>query len=89
MMPKVTRDVAMPTENRLRHQQLVEIRIEHGAHDRVDLPGVVVDPGRDVRPFGNPVGSERPTIAKLDGVGRGRSFAKRRPFLVRREGTLV
>ena len=48
MMPKVTLRVAMAAEDRLRHQQLVEVRIQHRADDRVDLPGVVVDAGGDV-----------------------------------------
>src|SRR3712207_7328609 len=41
--------VAMAAEDRLRHQKLVEIRIQNGPDDRIDLPGMVVDPGRDVR----------------------------------------
>jgi hypothetical protein len=41
-------DVPVTAKDRLRHQELVEVRIEHGPHDRVDLPGVVVDPGGDV-----------------------------------------
>src|SRR5215203_5589289 len=40
--------VPMATKNRLRHQQLVEIRIQNRPDDRVDLPGMVVDAGRDV-----------------------------------------
>ena len=40
--------VAMAAEDRLRHQQLVEVGIQHRADDRVDLPGVVVDAGGDV-----------------------------------------
>ena len=47
-MPKVTLRVAVAAEDRLRHQQLVEVRVEHRADDRVDLPGVVVDAGGDV-----------------------------------------
>ena len=42
-------DVPMAAKDRLRHQELVEIRVEHGPDDRVDLPGMVVDPGCDVR----------------------------------------
>ena len=40
--------VAVAAEDRLRHQQLVEVRVEHRADDRVDLPGVIVDAGGDV-----------------------------------------
>ena len=40
--------VAVTPEDHLRHQELVEIGVEHRADDRIDLPGVVVDPGRDV-----------------------------------------
>ena len=46
--PEGDRRVAMAPEDRLRHQELVEIGVDHRAHDRVDLPGVIVDPGRDV-----------------------------------------
>jgi hypothetical protein len=35
-------------EHRLAHQELVEIRVDEGADDRVDLPLVVVDAGGDV-----------------------------------------
>ena len=41
--------VPMATKDRLRHQELVEVRIQHRPDDRIDLPGMVVDPGRDVR----------------------------------------
>jgi|GEM_PF-5357657 len=41
--------VAMAPEDRLRHQQLVEIRVEQGADDRIDLPLVIVDTCGDVR----------------------------------------
>src|SRR6185295_15814580 len=40
--------VAVAAEDRLAHQQLVEIRIEHRAHDRIDLPVVVLDAGGDI-----------------------------------------
>ena len=40
--------LAVATVDHLRHEQLVEIGIEHRADDRVDLPGVIVDPGGDV-----------------------------------------
>ena len=40
--------VAVAAEDRLRHQQLVEVRVEHRADDRIDLPGVIVDAGGDV-----------------------------------------
>ena len=35
-------------ENRLAHQQLIEIRVDEGPDDRVDLPFVVPDAGGDV-----------------------------------------
>ena len=40
--------VAVAAENRLAHQQLVEIGVEHRAHDGIDLPVVIVDAGGDV-----------------------------------------
>ncbi len=40
--------VLVAPEDRLRHQELVEIRVEHGAHDRIDAPLVVIDAGGDV-----------------------------------------
>ena len=40
--------VAVPAENRLAHQQLVEVGVQHRAHDGIDLPVVVVDAGGDV-----------------------------------------
>src|SRR5215467_14877938 len=40
--------MAVAAEDRLRHQQLVEVGIEHRAHDGVDLPVVIVDAGGDV-----------------------------------------
>src|SRR5262249_58847322 len=41
-------DMAVAAEDRLRHQQLVEIGVEHRAHDRVDLPVMIVDAGGNV-----------------------------------------
>ena len=35
-------------KHRLAHQQLVEIRVDQGPDDRVDLPFVVMHTGRDV-----------------------------------------
>ena len=32
----------------LAHEQFVEIRVDHGAHDRVDFPGVVINAGCDI-----------------------------------------
>ncbi|MNL35039.1 hypothetical protein D3C87_1570470 [compost metagenome] len=32
----------------LQHQELVEIRIEQAAHDRVELPGMIVDAPGDI-----------------------------------------
>ncbi|MNV98994.1 hypothetical protein D3C71_1943100 [compost metagenome] len=32
----------------LQHQQLVEIRVEQAAHDRVELPGMVIDTPGDI-----------------------------------------
>ena len=39
---------AMPPEDCLRHQELVEIGIQHRPHDRVDFPIVIVDAGGDI-----------------------------------------
>src|SRR6516225_3140808 len=41
-------DMAVAAEDRLRHQQLVEIGVEHRAHDGVDLPVMIVDAGGNV-----------------------------------------
>src|SRR5215470_4039251 len=41
-------DMAVAAEDRLRHQQLVEIGVEHRAHDGIDLPVMIVDAGGDV-----------------------------------------
>ena len=35
-------------ENRLAHQELVEIGVDQRPHNRVDLPFVVIDPGGDI-----------------------------------------
>ena len=35
--------VAVEAPDHLEHQQLVEIRVEQAADDRVELPGVIVD----------------------------------------------
>ena len=40
--------VGLVAENRLAHQQLVEIGVDQRADDRVDLPVVIVDAGGDV-----------------------------------------
>src|SRR5690606_27827110 len=32
----------------LQHQELVEVRIDQAANDRVELPGMVIDPARNV-----------------------------------------
>src|SRR5215467_15006805 len=40
--------MAVTAEDRLRHQQFVEIGVEHRAHDGVDLPVMIVDAGGNV-----------------------------------------
>ena len=40
--------VAVALPDRLRHEQLVEIGVDHRADDRIDLPSVIVDAGGDV-----------------------------------------
>ena len=40
--------VGMIPEHRLAHEQLVEVRVDQGTDNRVDLPLVVPDAGRDV-----------------------------------------
>ena len=40
--------IAVAAKDRLRHQQLVEVGVEHRAHDGIDLPVVIVDAGGDV-----------------------------------------
>jgi hypothetical protein len=47
--------VRLVAEHRLAHQELVEIRVDEGADDRVDLPFVVVDAGGDIDHGGSPV----------------------------------
>ena len=65
--------------DRLRHQQLVEIRVQHRADDRVDLPGVVVDAGGDVghegrSAGGKPAPRDDRTEASLAGSAAGAQF---------------
>jgi hypothetical protein len=67
-------DVAMAAEDRLRHQELVEIGVDHRPHDRVDLPGVIVDPRRDVdhrRLRGGQGASFAPGRAEVSSSGGG------------------
>ena len=45
---KVTCVSGVVAEHRLAHQQLVEIRVDERADDRVDLPFVVPDAGGDI-----------------------------------------
>src|SRR6056297_1638565 len=46
--------VGLVAEDRLAHQQLVEIRVDEGPHDGVHLPAVVVDAGGDIDHGGPP-----------------------------------
>src|SRR5690606_9761695 len=41
-------DAGIEAPDHLQHQELVEVRVEQRAHDRVELPGMVVDALRDV-----------------------------------------
>src|SRR5262245_35744680 len=41
-------DLGVEPPDHLQHQELVEIRVEQRAHDRIELPGVVVDPPGDI-----------------------------------------
>jgi hypothetical protein len=41
-------DVTKTPENRLRHQQFIEIRVDNGSDDRVDSPIVIIDARGDV-----------------------------------------
>ena len=41
-------DLGVEAPDHLQHQELVEIGVEQAPDDRIELPGVVVDPGRDV-----------------------------------------
>src|SRR5690606_40141518 len=43
-------DIGIDAADHLQHQQLVEIRIQQAAEDRVQFPGMVVDPPCDIRP---------------------------------------
>src|SRR5262249_486062 len=75
--------ILVAPEDRLRHQQLVEIRIEHRAHDRVDLPGVAVDASGDVG-HGTPMASNPsaltpPPIAPVSRMAILRSAPYQRP----------
>ena len=45
---KVRLHVRVEAPDHLQHQQLVEIGVEQAADDRVELPGVVVDPLGDI-----------------------------------------
>ena len=47
-------------EDGLAHQQLVEIRVDQGPHDRVDLPLVVIDAGGDIDHLRAPSRCRRP-----------------------------
>ncbi len=40
--------VRIELPDHLQHQKLVEIRIEQAADDRIELPGMVIDPSRDI-----------------------------------------
>ncbi len=40
--------VAFVAKHRLTHQQFVKIRVDEGPNNRVDLPAVVPDAGRDI-----------------------------------------
>src|SRR6056297_767029 len=52
---KGDRRVGLVAKDRLAHQQLVEIRVDQGPDDRVDLPLVVPDAGGDVDHLRPPV----------------------------------
>ena len=45
---EANRGVRLVAEYRLTHEQLVEIGVDQGTNDRVDLPFVVIDPCGDV-----------------------------------------
>jgi hypothetical protein len=63
--PEADPQVAVTAEDHLRHQQLVEIRIEQGAHDRVDAEIVVVDPLREVDHGPSVFGKCRPSLGRI------------------------
>ena len=58
-------DVPVTAEDRLRHQELVEIRIEQRAHDRVDAEVVVVNPLREVDHGPSVFGACRPSLGRI------------------------
>ena len=66
-------DVGIEPPDHLQHQQLVEIRVEQAADDRIELPGVVVDPSRDIG-LGHDV--DAPAECR-----RGRLRPERRPYM--------
>ncbi|MCY1240027.1 hypothetical protein D9M72_528550 [compost metagenome] len=41
-------DVRIELPDHLQHQKLVEIRVQQAAHDRVELPGMVIDTPGDI-----------------------------------------
>jgi hypothetical protein len=43
-------DIRVHAPDHLQHQELVEIRVEQAADDRVKLPGMIVDAARNVCP---------------------------------------
>ena len=48
--------IAVQLPDHLQHQQLVKVRIEQGAHDRIDAEGVIVDTCGDIRDHGASLG---------------------------------
>ena len=77
--------VPVPPEDRLRHQQLVEIGVDHRAHDRVDLPGVVVDAGGDVGHGAEP--RQRESVLALVALSRREIKGRARGGSVASRGT--
>ena len=45
---KVACDLGIDAPDHLQHQQLVEIGVEQAADDRIELPGVIVGPARNI-----------------------------------------
>ncbi len=61
---------AVPAQDRLRHQELVEIRIEERPHDRIDAEAVVVHPLRQIEHYFG-------TLGRARGRGRAHGFTPR------------
>ena len=62
------RGFGIVVQDALRHQQLVEVRVDHGPHDRVDLESVIIDACCDVS-HERPVDRQGPPIMHSFAIG--------------------